>query len=71
MPQLYVLCANGTSSYTHVQNVLNATVHVTHTPHTGLGQIGVLGQPVIDVVDVEAAGASSETLDEGRHVELL
>jgi len=66
-----VRCAHGTSCHAHVQNVIDTTVHVTHTPHTGLSQIGILSQPVVDVVDVEAAGSTSETLDERWNVELL
>lgn len=63
--------AHGTSGHAHVLNLREAVVHVTHPPHAWLRDVGVLGQPVVDVVDVEAAGAPSETLHEGGDVELL
>ena len=71
MPHLYLSSAHGASGYSLVQNVIDTTVHVTHTPHTGLSEIGVLGQPVVYVVDVEAARSSSQTLHKGGNVELL
>jgi len=63
--------AHSTSCHAHVHNLRDTVVHVTHTPHARLGDVGVLGQPVVDVVDVEAAGSTSEALHEGGDVELL
>jgi len=54
-----------------IKNIVQTAVHVTHTPHTGLAGVGVLGQPVIQVVDVVSTGAPSETLDEDGEVEVL
>lgn len=63
--------AHSTPGHAHVLNLREAVVNVTHAPHAGLRDVGVLGQPVVDVVDVEAAGAPSEALHEGGDVELL
>jgi len=63
--------ADGAPCNTLIHDIVQTTVHVTHTPHAGLADVGVLGQPVVQVVDVVGAGTSSEALDEGWQVELL
>ena len=66
-----VFGANCTPGHALVQDLGNSIIHTTHSPHSGLSGLLVLGEPVINVVDVEGTGSPAQTLDEGRNVEVL
>ena len=54
-----------------VQDIVQTAVNVTHSPHSGLVGLLVLGEPVVQVVDVVGAGSPAQTLDEGGKEEVL
>ena len=54
-----------------IKDVVKTAVHITHTPHARLVGLLVLGEPVVQVVDVVGTGSSSQTLNECGKEEVL
>ena len=62
---------NDTPTNSLIQDISKTTVHISHSPHAGLVRLLVLGEPVVQVVDVVGTGSSSQTLNECGQEEVL
>ena len=62
---------NSAPRHSLVKDFIQTAVDITHTPHTGLSNVWILAEPVVQVVDIVCACTPSQTFDEGWEVELL